>query len=180
MLAEVIEDLLASASMTSGRTPRDRIDIAAIGRAVAESMDQHCQTAGVRLVVDTGADHRSPDGSVVLGSAAALRRAVMSLIDNALAHEHPGGTITLAVARTGGEVVLEVRDDGVGVEPSALHTLFDRFAHGHGHTVTGGRARHGIGLALVREIAHAHGGRIDVAQTPGGGATFTLTIPAAV
>ena len=58
-------------------------------------------------------------------------------------------------------------------------TLFNRFSHGHGHPGSGDRRRYGIGLALVREIASAHGGHIGVTQTPGGGATFTLFIPAA-
>jgi signal transduction histidine kinase len=75
--------------------------------------------------------------------------------------------------------LIDVRDDGVGVDPGAIETLFNRFSHGKAHTAAGDRPRYGIGLALVREIAHAHRGHITVAQTPGGGATFTLTIPAA-
>ena len=66
-----------------------------------------------------------------------------------------------------------------GIDPGAMETLFNRFSHGKTHTAAGDRPRYGIGLALVREIAHAHRGHITVAQTPGGGATFTLTIPAA-
>lgn len=178
VLGEVIEDLLASAAMTSDRAPRDRVDLAAVVHAVSDSMTQHCETAGVKLVVDTSGAP-SPGDVVVLGSGSALRRAVTSLIDNALAHEHPGGTISVAVRRDDDDAVVDVRDDGVGIDPSAMGSLFDRFSHGHAHTAVGDRRRHGIGLALVREIAHAHGGHIGVAQTPGGGATFTLTIPVA-
>ena len=86
--------------------------------------------------------------------------------------------VTIYVGRRGADVVIEVRDDGVGIDPDAMGTLFNRFSHGEGHTA-GGRQRYGIGLALVREIIVAHRGNIDVAQTPGGGATFTLTLPAA-
>ncbi len=140
-------------------------------------MAQHVEAAGVRLVVEDGTD----DGQscVVLGSTSALRRAISALVDNALAHQHPGGTITLRVGRHGDRAVIDVQDDGVGVDRAAMDTLFDRFSHGHAHTMTGGPRRYGIGLALVREIAHAHRGEISVAQTPGGGATFTLSIPAA-
>ena len=90
-----------------------------------------------------------------------------------------GGTIAISIARRGADVVIEVRDDGVGIDPEAMGTLFNRFSHGDGHTATAGRERYGIGLALVREIALAHRGDIGVAQTPGGGATFTLTLPVA-
>ena len=85
----------------------------------------------------------------------------------------------IRVARRGPDVVIDVRDDGVGVDPGAVETLFTRFSHGQSHTSSAGRERYGIGLALVRETALAHGGEIGVAQTPGGGATFTLTLPAA-
>lgn len=179
LLGEVIEDLLASASMTSEHAPRARVDLAAVVEAVSDSMTQHCETAGVRLIVEVG-ELSSPDDVVVLGSSTALRRALTALVDNALAHEHPGGTIVVALRRQADHVVVDVRDDGVGIDPSAAGSLFDRFSHGHAHTAAGDhRRRHGIGLALVREIAQAHGGHIGFSQTPGGGATFTLTIPVA-
>jgi signal transduction histidine kinase len=56
--------------------------------------------------------------------------------------------------------------------------MFNRFARGDGDAASGAnRPRYGIGLALVREIAEAHGGTIEVSETPGGGATFTLALP---
>ncbi len=177
-LGEVVEDLLASASMASSGIPRVRVDVAAIAEQVHASMSEHAEAAGVSLVVTR---EHAEDGRdfAVLGSAAALRRAVTSLVDNALAHERAGGVITIHLGRRGAHVVIEVRDDGVGIDPAAVGTLFTRFSHGEGHTATAGRQRYGIGLALVREIALAHRGDIDVAQTPGGGATFRLTLPAA-
>jgi signal transduction histidine kinase len=87
--------------------------------------------------------------------------------------------LTICVEQHGSDVLVEVRDDGVGVDPDAVGTLFARFSHGQSHTSTAGRERYGIGLALVREIALAHGGDVGVAQTPGGGATFRLHVPAA-
>ncbi|MCU1697535.1 MAG: signal transduction histidine kinase [Mycobacterium sp.] len=178
-LGEVIEDLLASASMTEEDAPRDRIDLATVAHVVRDSMFQHAETAGVSLVVEPDSVVVAAEDLVVLGSASALRRAITSLVDNALAHEHPGGTIAIAIRRHKDNVHIDVRDDGVGIDPFDVNTLFTRFSHGQGHTATGDRQRYGIGLALVREIAHAHRGEITVTQTPGGGATFTLIIPAA-
>ena len=98
-LGEVVEDLLASASMTSGNAPQDRVDLATVVQAASESMSQHAETAGVSLVVEANAT--APAGDfVVLGSASALRRAITSLVDNALAHEHRGGTISVALDGT--------------------------------------------------------------------------------
>jgi signal transduction histidine kinase len=161
-LGEVIEDLLASASMATNGVARDRVDVSAVVAAVRESMAEHADSTDVTLVVERD-DGRVAADLVVLGSAAALR----------------GGTITIDVGRRGPDVVIDVRDDGVGIESTALETLFTRFSHGQSHTSTAGRQRYGIGLALVREIVLAHRGGIGVTQTPGGGATFTLTVPAA-
>ena len=177
-LGEVIDDLLASATMASKGVPRVRLDASAIVDEVHDSMAEHAGSAGVTLTVKRD-DNSERQGFAVLGSPAALRRAVTSLVDNALAHEHEGGTIAISIARRGADVVIEVSDDGVGIDPEAMGTLFNRFSHGDGHTATAGRERYGIGLALVREIALAHRGDIGVAQTPGGGATFTLTLPVA-
>ena len=139
-LGEVVEDLLASATMTSGNAPQDRIDLATVVQAAHESMAQHAETAGVSLVVEANAT--APAGDfVVLGSASALRRAITSLVDNALAHEHRGGTISVALRRDHDNVLVDVRDDGVGIDPGAMETLFNRFSHGKTHTAAGGRPR---------------------------------------
>ena len=84
--------------------------------------------------------------------------------------------MTVRPYRNDTSVGIDVRDDGVGVDPATIDRLFERFAHGD-HA--GGGQRYGIGLALVREIAQAHGGDVSVTPTPGGGATFTLTFPRA-
>jgi signal transduction histidine kinase len=140
-------------------------------------MVEHAESAGVSLAVKRDTNTAAKEFGV-LGSAAALRRAVTSLVDNALAHEHRGGAIVIYLGRRGANVLIEVRDDGVGVHPDAMETLFTRFSHGQSHTAAAGRQRYGIGLALVREIALAHRGEIVVTPTVGGGATFRLTLPA--
>ena len=76
-------------------------------------------------------------------------------------------------------MIASVVDDGEGIDPAVLPTLFNRFSHGGGHTARAGRESYGIGLALVREIVQAHGGDIRVASTPGHGAAFTMILPAA-
>ncbi len=185
LLGEVIEDLLSSAAMAAGSAGHEPVDVAAVAAEVGATFAELAAAAGVALRVQTD---RTSAESVVRGTPAALRRALSALVDNALAHEHPGGTVVIAVRRDEGAVVAEVRDDGTGVDPAAMERLFERFARGDRHTGHvrfsgardgGARPRYGIGLALVREIAHAHGGDVSVTETPGGGATFTLTLPAA-
>jgi len=177
VLGNIVDDLLASATMMAGTPPREVVSLSAVAQAVCASMADHAESLGVTI-------HLEPTGSAddnfdVMGSAPALRRALTSLIDNSLAHQHQGGTIDVRLSRPNKHVSVAVADDGVGIDPQALPTLFTRFSHGASHTGTSRREPYGIGLALVREIAQAHGGDIAVISTPGQGATFTLTVPAA-
>lgn len=177
-LGDIVDDLLASATMTVGKPARDRVDLAGLVASVRDSMGSYAESIGVALIYKCEKTGGSTEFEVI-GSEAALRRAVTALVDNALGHEHDGGTVRLRVSRDGRTVSAEVADDGVGIDPETMARLFTRFSHGAEHTTREGRESYGIGLALVREIADAHGGEIAVTSQPGQGATFTLTLPAA-
>lgn len=177
-LGDIVDDLLASATMTAGKPPRDRVDMSALATAVRDSMFPYADSLGVDLRYVCEKNTRS-EAFEVMGSEAALRRALTSLVDNALGHEHEGGTVELRLHRDGAKVVTAVADDGIGIDAETMAKLFTRFSHGSEHTTREGRESYGIGLALVREIAQAHGGEVTVASKPGEGATFTLTLPAA-
>ena len=175
VLEDIVNDLLASATMMAGTAARDVVDLSEVAAAVCDSAAAHAASLGVEIVFASEKASRAEG----IGSESALRRALTSLIDNALAHGHEGGTIDVRVRRRDGQVSATVADDGVGIDPETASTLFTRFSHGADHTGTARRQPYGIGLALVREIAQAHDGDIAVASTPGRGATFTLTLPAA-
>ncbi len=105
-----------------------------------------------------------------------LTQAVMNLADNAVRHTQPGDTIEVGSTLGHGEARLWVRDSGPGIPPDQQDQIFERFAR----TADGERqpGTAGLGLAIVRGIARAHGGRVTVDSTPGAGATFTVAIPA--
>lgn len=177
VLGNIVDDLLASATMMAGAAPRDVVNLAAVVEAVCDSMADHAESLGVAM--NLGVGESANQEYDVIGSESALRRAVTSLIDNALAHQHEGGTVDVRLSRSNKHVSVAVTDDGVGIDPETISTLFTRFSHGERHTGTARREPYGIGLALVREIAQAHHGTIAVDSTLGQGATFTLTVPAA-
>ena len=112
---------------------------------------------------------------VVRADADALRSALDALLENAVKHTEPYDAVALRAYAAGGEVVIEVADEGCGVPPEALDRIFERFARADtARTRTQGGA--GLGLPIADAIAKAHGGRCTV--TPGDpGTTFALRLP---
>jgi signal transduction histidine kinase len=169
-LGEVVEDLLVAADPQS--TAQDeQVDLAATAVAVVDAASAHAVENGVSL---TGPESTQPE-AVVAGSSAALRRAVLSLVDNAIDHTPRDGRVGVEVGIRGRDAVLTVTDSGPGVPEGASHDLFRRF-HSGGHRA--GRAHYGLGLALVQEVAERHGGRVRLAPSTSG-ACFELILPLA-
>jgi signal transduction histidine kinase len=102
----------------------------------------------------------------------ALRAALDALLENAVQHTGPTDVIELRSHSAGGEVTIEVADEGCGIADDALGLIFDRFARG-GDPGEGGI---GLGLSIVDAIARAHRGRCTVTSSPGG-STFALVLP---
>ena len=127
----------------------------------------------------TSTSHRIDSSGVsagrVLGDRGQLERLIRNLADNAA--RHAVGEIRLALREDGGHVVLEVDDDGPGVPPEMRDLVFERFAR-----LDDARDRQhggaGLGLAIVAEIAAAHGGSVSVSDAPSGGARFTVVLGA--
>lgn len=107
-------------------------------------------------------------------SETSLRRALVVLIDNALAHSLDGGTVRVSASVERGRAIVRVQDQGKGIQGIAVDRIFERFAHG---PTTGQRGGFGIGLALVRDLALHHGGRVMVESTSQGGTVMRLELP---
>lgn len=106
---------------------------------------------------------------------AELSRAVTNLLSNAVKFLEPGDNIWLSSWATDGDLIIEVRDDGPGVERADLPRLFERFYKGDKARTTEGA---GLGLAIVKHIVQAHGGTVAAASVAGRGACFRLRLPA--
>jgi two-component system OmpR family sensor kinase len=104
-----------------------------------------------------------------------LHRLAGNLIENALIHTPAGTPVTVSVRREGPAAVLEVADRGPGVPPGMRDRVFERFARGAGDAAPQGSS--GLGLAIVRSVTDAHGGRVELRDAEGGGARFVVTLP---
>jgi two-component system, OmpR family, sensor kinase len=116
-----------------------------------------------------------PRPVTLLADRQRLTQAVMNLAGNAAQHTAPGARIAIGADAGPREARLWVTDDGPGIAPEDQQRIFERFARGG----TGPRRSDGagLGLAIVRAIAEAHGGRVELRSTPGRGSTFTVVIP---
>ncbi|MFL6144245.1 MAG: sensor histidine kinase [Labedaea sp.] len=166
-LAAILDDLLICADPRALTTsPVELTEL--VGDAV-DAARPAAQLAGVQLDLSTTAG-----ALTVPASAPALRRAVNALLDNAI--RHATGRVWIRPRTHGRSAIVEISDDGPGIDPQLLPTLFDRFSAGPQGNPDGHR-RYGLGLALVSEIATRHGGTIDADTASGGGARFRLTLP---
>jgi two-component system OmpR family sensor kinase len=107
-----------------------------------------------------------------------LRQVVTNLVTNARVHTPDGTAIEILVGRADrGHVALHVRDHGVGVPEQDRQNVFERFYRADWSRSRGKGGGNGLGLAIVHAIVAAHGGRVHVDETRGGGATFVVELP---
>jgi two-component system, OmpR family, sensor kinase len=107
-----------------------------------------------------------------------LTQAVMNLATNAVRHTREGETIWIGSSLVGGHARLWVRDEGPGIEPGDQQRIFQRFARAARTSSPSSADGAGLGLAIVRAIAEAHGGHVELDSRLGVGATFTIVVPA--
>lgn len=166
-LQQLAADLLLLARLDAGeQAGRKRLDLAALVR------EEVSQRSADRIPVVP----EIAGSAEVAGSRGQLARVLGNLLDNA--QRHAAGEIRAAVRREGGQVVLAVSDDGAGVPEAERERIFERFVR-----LDDARSRDdggaGLGLAIARDVAHRHGGTLDVGRAQAGGALFELRLPAA-
>ena len=164
----LVEDLLLLARLDETRpSAREPVDLTVLAAdacsdAVATDPDR-------RVTLD------APAPVVVAGDADHLRQALANLVANAIRHTPPGSPVEVATRLSDGRATVTVRDHGPGLTGEQAAHAFDRFWQAD--TARAG-AGNGLGLAIVDGIAQEHGGRATVARAPGGGAVFTVELPA--
>jgi two-component system, OmpR family, sensor kinase len=170
-MGALVEDLLTLARLDEvADAPHTRVDLAAIA---GDAVDDARATAPDREIAVEVDGH-----AVVLGDAHQLRQVLGNLLRNALVHTPAGTAIDVSVRGVGDDVRLEVRDQGPGLPPGDPAVLFERFWRAEGGRERG-KGGAGLGLAIVAAIVDAHGGQVEAANVPGGGASFVVRLPAA-
>lgn len=169
-LTRMVDDLLDATRVEAGRleTRKEEFDV----REVIEDM--------IRLYAPTSPEHQFTtelphEPALILGDPLRIEQVVSNLLSNAIKFSPAGGPVRVAVDIEDHEVVLSVSDRGIGIPPHELPNIFVPFRRKDPDIAPGA----GLGLSVVRRIAKAHGGRVDVESEPGVGSTFRVVLPAA-
>jgi signal transduction histidine kinase len=171
-LSRLVESLLDFSRMEAGARPYrlEPLDAAELARVVVEEFRVEVADQGFSIECD------APAGAMVHADREALSQALWNLLDNAVKYAGSGRSVRVEV-KHGREVALRVRDRGPGIPASERKQVFRKFARGSAARV-GHVKGTGIGLAMVRHIVEAHGGRVTLDSEPGSGSTFTIVLPA--
>jgi two-component system OmpR family sensor kinase len=167
-MGELVEDLLELARLDETRpleiTHFDLLAVANDAALDAQAFDPE------RTVTVVG------DSVQIAAEENKIRQVITNLMGNALRFTNPGSPLELVVSAQDAEATVSIVDHGDGIPPQIREKIFERFwrADNSRARETGGS---GLGLAIVASIVNAHHGRIDVTETTGGGATFSVTLP---
>lgn len=174
-LARLVDNILTFSQLENGRKTYDfqDCDLAEIARTTLESFDPLLQKRGFQLEVEI-----SPSLPIVRADREALATAMANLLSNAMKYSPEQREIRLAIGERGDEIVVEVADRGIGVPPSERERIFEKFYRA-ANASAGAATGAGVGLALTKSIAEAHGGRIELEPRAGGGSLFRLILPRA-
>ena len=168
----LVGQVLDLGRLEAGRTQLQPIegDLAELVRREAAHFSNEAQRRQLLLTIET------PETPVVLGfDPDAVSKILGNLVSNALKHTPAGGSVTVALENAGDEVLLVVTDTGRGIHEDDLPRVFERYYQGK--KTDPSQPGTGIGLALVRELAELHGGRVEATSRLGEGSRFEVGIP---
>lgn len=184
VLADVGADLdeidqLINDILTTSRLDSEYVSIDREATSVSELVDRAARRFTTRhpgRTLERPPDDPPGDDRPIRCDPVLLRRALDNLLDNAAKYSDPGTPVTLAVQPNGTSIAFEIVDRGIGMSPAELDCAFTPFWRADGSRTrrTGGV---GLGLALARRIARAHGGDVTLASHPGQGTTARLEVP---
>jgi signal transduction histidine kinase len=173
-LSRLIENVLDFARIEGGRRAYTLAPTAVepVIRDTLDAFEHPLASEGFKVEVRV-----PPDLPDVRVDGEAIAQALANLVDNAIKYSGERKALLVEARLVGGELAISVADEGIGIAPEEQGKVFEKFYRA-GRSETQGRRGSGVGLALVRHIAEAHGGRASVESALGAGSRFTIWLPA--
>lgn len=169
-ITKLVDMLLMMVTLETLHPDKDRVDVNELLNVISMSF-QHAQHTKDRFRSEI-----EPNLPAIMGYEKQLRTAVRNLLENAERYSEPDAPITLRAYSADGHVVIEIKDDGVGISADSLPHIFDTFwRQDEAHTTSG----FGLGLSIVRKVIDLHDGEIEVESELGKGSVFRIHLPAA-
>lgn len=173
-LMTLIDDILDLSTIEAGYLGL-KLETVDVGKLLREVHDLTREWAG-RETLQTTLDCPADIG-MVRADARRLKQILVNLIRNAISFTPGGGAIAVTAEGTGEYVKISVKDTGIGIHPDDVEKLFTPFKRSATTTALGKASGPGLGLSLVRNIAHLHGGDAELHSVMGEGTTVTVTLP---
>ncbi len=173
LLLKHVNDLLDLSKLDARRLALNYgdVDLAQLFRLTAGYFDSLARERSISLSVEAPPQLRAQV------DPEKIQRALFNLLSNAFKFAPATGTVRCVLSNSGGDVSMVVQDNGPGVPEKYRAEIFERFRQ-----IDGGQTRRtggtGLGLSIVKEFVQLHRGKVGVTETPGGGATFSITLPA--
>ncbi len=173
-LGHLVKDLLCLSSIKAAREiPKTEVELADIVKKVFDEVQPRASEKRLTL------DQELPAGlPMVYGNADAIHELFGNLVVNAVKYTFVGGRVAVSAFNTGGEVLVKVEDNGMGIPAEAVPRIFQEFYRADNIKVEAVEGT-GLGLSIVSQILNAHDGRIWVESEEGKGTTFSFTLPVA-
>jgi signal transduction histidine kinase len=177
LLTRLVDDLRILALADAGQLQLDRTltDVVVLAGQIAERFNPQAAARNIHLSLQVARELQEKPAMMVLDPLR-IEQILGNLLSNALRHTPQGGNISMDISSRVDRVLIQVADNGPGISPEALPHIFERF-----YRADEARSRSeggsGLGLAIARQLAEMHGGTLSAANTPLGGAVFTLSLP---
>lgn len=169
-LQRLIDDLLKISKLEANESIIiEELSIDKLGDEVCDDLAIEIKNKNLNLVKDFDRVKAKVNGEMI-------KEAMMNLLTNAIKYNRNGGEIKFRIAKEDENVLVQISDNGIGIEEELLDRIFERF-----YVVDNSRSKKisstGLGLSIVKHIVEAHGGRIEVTSEVGKGSTFTIYLP---
>lgn len=174
VMTRLVGDLRTLALAEGGQLElrKERVNLSKVVRQVAEEFEDRARAKQITLSL-----HLSSEPIYLKADPDRLAQIVYNLLGNALTHTPQGGQVALYVLEAGGDVQLIVKDSGRGFAEQDLKQVMNRFYRADAAKAVSEGGSSGLGLAIVTTLTRLHGGRLEVANDPEGGAQLTVALP---